>query len=161
MLHPRAAKRAFEAGASQLRAPVVARTQYRPPAPKYWPPQKKAQSSQANKGYHRAYSIALPSKGGVGQGNSKAPPNNQPCFNCNKTGHWSRNYPYPKKNNNQKQGNSNGHQGHVHYTTMEEIPSGEVVIASMFLVNHHPVVILFDSRASHSFMSPTFASKYD
>ena len=44
---------------------------------------------------------------------------------------------------------------------MEEIPSGEVVTAGMFLVNHHPTVILFDSRASHSFMSPTFASKYN
>ena len=44
---------------------------------------------------------------------------------------------------------------------MEEIPSGEVVTASMFLVNHHPAVILFDYGASHSIMSPTFASKYD
>ena len=49
----------------------------------------------------------------------------------------------------------------MHYTTMEEIPSSEVVMAGMFLVNHHPVVVLFDSGASHSFMSPTFASKYD
>ena len=44
---------------------------------------------------------------------------------------------------------------------MEEISSGEVVTASMFLVNHNPTVVLFDSGASHSFMSPTFASKYD
>ena len=51
--------------------------------------------------------------------------------------------------------------GYVHYTTMEEIPSSEVVIAGMFLVNHYPVVVLFDSRALDSFMSPTFASKYD
>ena len=49
----------------------------------------------------------------------------------------------------------------MHYTSMEEIPSGQVVTAGMFLVNHHLVVVLFDSRASHSFMSPTFASKYD
>ena len=44
---------------------------------------------------------------------------------------------------------------------MEEIPSSEVVTAGMFLVNHHPLVVLFDSGASYSFMSPTFASKYD
>ena len=153
-------KRAFEAGASQQRAPVVARTQYHPPTPKYRPPQKKAQPSQANKGYRRAYSIALPSKGGVGQGNSKAPPNNQPCFNCNKTGRWARECPYPKKNN-QKLAATNAPPGYVHYTTMEEIPSGKVVTASMFLVNHHPTVVLFDSGASHSFMSPTFASQYN
>ena len=75
--------------------------------------------------------------------------------------HWSRNCPYPKNNNNQKEGNSSGRQGHVHYTTMEEITSGKVVTAGMFLVNHHPAGILFDSGASHSFMSPIFASKYD
>ena len=49
----------------------------------------------------------------------------------------------------------------MHYTTMEEIRSSEVVPAGIFLVNHHPTAVLFDSGASHSFMSPTFASKYD
>jgi hypothetical protein len=44
---------------------------------------------------------------------------------------------------------------------MEEIPSREVIAAGMFLVNQHPAIILFDSRASHSFMSQTFASKND
>ena len=53
------------------------------------------------------------------------------------------------------------HPGYVHYTTMEEIPTGEVVTAGMFLVNKHPAIILFDSGASHSFMSQTFASKHD
>ena len=51
--------------------------------------------------------------------------------------------------------------GYVHYTTMEEIPSSEVVTTGMVLVNHYPAAVLFDSGASHSFMSPTFASKYD
>ena len=49
----------------------------------------------------------------------------------------------------------------MHYTTLEEIPSGEVVTMGTFLVNQHPVVVLFDSRASHSFMSQIFASKHD
>ena len=44
---------------------------------------------------------------------------------------------------------------------MEEIPAGKVVSASMFLVNKHPAIVLFDSGASHSFMSQTFASKHD
>ena len=38
---------------------------------------------------------------------------------------------------------------------------GEVVTAGMFLVNKHPTIVLFDSGASHSFMSQAFASKYD
>ena len=49
----------------------------------------------------------------------------------------------------------------MHYTTLEDIPLGEVVTAGTFLVNQHPIVVLFDSRASHSFMSQIFASKRD
>ena len=49
----------------------------------------------------------------------------------------------------------------MHYTTVEEVPTGEVVIAGMFLVNKHPAIVLFDSRASHSFMSQSFASRHD
>jgi len=49
----------------------------------------------------------------------------------------------------------------MYYTTLEEIPSGEVVTTGMFLVNQHPTDFLFDSGASHSFMSQTFASKHD
>ena len=44
---------------------------------------------------------------------------------------------------------------------MIEIPSGEVVTMGKFLVNQHPAIVLFDSGASHSFMSPAFASKYN
>ena len=49
----------------------------------------------------------------------------------------------------------------MHYTAIEEVPVGEVVTASMFLVNKHTAIVLFDSEASHSFMSQAFASKYD
>ena len=38
-------KRAYEAGASQSKAPIAMRPQFRPPAPKYRPPQKKVQTS--------------------------------------------------------------------------------------------------------------------
>ena len=49
----------------------------------------------------------------------------------------------------------------MHYTAVEEVPTAEVVTAGMFLINKHPAIVLFDSRASHSFMSQTFASKHD
>ena len=49
----------------------------------------------------------------------------------------------------------------MHYTAVEEIPVGEVVTAGMFLVNKHPTIVLFDSGASHSFMSQSFASRHD
>ena len=49
----------------------------------------------------------------------------------------------------------------MNYTDVEEIPIGEVVTTGMFLVNKHPTIVLFDSGASHSFMSQTFTSKHD
>jgi hypothetical protein len=41
-----------------------------------------------------------------------------------------------------------------------KIPSGKVVTAGKFLVHQHPAVVLFDSGALHSFISPMFASKF-
>jgi hypothetical protein len=49
--------------------------------------------------------------------------------------------------------------GHAIYTTMEEIPMGEEVLAGMFFLNEHPIIILFDSGASHDFISSTCAKK--
>jgi hypothetical protein len=42
---------------------------------------------------------------------------------------------------------------------MGEIPTGEEVLAGTFFLNEHPIVILFDSGASHDFMSFTYAKK--
>jgi predicted aspartyl protease len=36
---------------------------------------------------------------------------------------------------------------------------GEEVLAGMFFLNEHPVIILFDSGASHDFISSTCAKK--
>jgi hypothetical protein len=36
---------------------------------------------------------------------------------------------------------------------MEEIPTGEEVLTGTFFLNKHPIIILFDSGASHDFMS--------
>jgi hypothetical protein len=36
---------------------------------------------------------------------------------------------------------------------VEEIPTGEEVLASTFFLKEHPIIILFDSGASHDFMS--------
>ena len=43
--------------------------------------------------------------------------------------------------------------GRVNYTTLEDITDGTQVMTGMFFVNQHPVVVLFDSGASHTFIS--------
>jgi hypothetical protein len=133
---------------------MVAKTQYHLSAAniRYRPPQKK---NQTKTGFCKGYTIALP-KNTSRQGSSNAPPANIPCWNYNKTGHWAKNCPLPSKNAFQ----SNLRRGHAHFITIEEIPAGEVVTAGKFLVNNHPTVVLFDSGASHSFISASFASKF-
>jgi hypothetical protein len=42
---------------------------------------------------------------------------------------------------------------------MEEIPTGEEVLAGMLFLNEYPVIILFNSGASHDFMSSTSPKK--
>jgi hypothetical protein len=42
---------------------------------------------------------------------------------------------------------------------VEEIPTGDEVLAGTFFFNECPIIILFDSRASHDFISSTCAKK--
>jgi hypothetical protein len=63
---------------------------------------------------------------------------------------------------NQQRGWKNGPtpwSGHANYTTMEEVPTGEKVLAGTFFLNGCPIVVLFDSGASHDFMSSIYAKE--
>jgi hypothetical protein len=63
---------------------------------------------------------------------------------------------------NQQRGHQKGpapQTGHANYTTVEEIPTGEEVLAGTFYHNEHPIIILFDSGASYDFISSTCAKK--
>jgi hypothetical protein len=50
--------------------------------------------------------------------------------------------------------------GRINYTTMEDIPKGEQVLAGTFSLNGHPTTILFDSGASHDFISKACTQKH-
>jgi hypothetical protein len=49
--------------------------------------------------------------------------------------------------------------GRVNHTTVEDIPEGEEVLVGTFLLFGYPVIVLFDSGASHDFMSATCAKR--
>ena len=44
-------------------------------------------------------------------------------------------------------------QGKINFTTLAELPEGAPIMMGTFSINHKPAVILFDSGATHSFIS--------
>jgi len=60
---------------------------------------------------------------------------------------------------NQKQQVAHFKRGKVHYTTLEGIPEGAPVMTGMFSINDQPVTVLFDSGASHTFISKECATR--
>jgi hypothetical protein len=50
--------------------------------------------------------------------------------------------------------------GRIYYTQVATTPEGEPVMMGTFLVANHPAIILFDSGASHTFISKKFVEKH-
>jgi hypothetical protein len=50
-------------------------------------------------------------------------------------------------------------QGRVNLTTLSELPEGAPIMTGTFSINHHPIIVLFDTGATHSFVSAKFGTK--
>jgi hypothetical protein len=97
------------------------------------------------------------------------------CFNYGKSRHFINDCPYLRQNqsnNQQSSGSSKGNAatntagrntrktGRVYYTQVATTPEGEPVMMGMFLVANYPTIILFDSGASHTFISKRFVEQH-
>jgi hypothetical protein len=100
------------------------------------------------------------------------------CFNCGKSEHFIKDCPYLKQNKTnfqQNSGNSNQGKGNtanastgknfkkigrIYYTQVATTPEAEPVMMGTFLVANYRAVILFDSGASHTFISKNFVEKH-
>jgi hypothetical protein len=52
-------------------------------------------------------------------------------------------------------------QGKLNFTTMSDIPEGASVLTSTFSINDTPIKILFDSGATHSFISEKQMGRFE
>jgi predicted aspartyl protease len=50
--------------------------------------------------------------------------------------------------------------GRVNYTTMKVVPEGGHILVGTFSLNGHPIIILFDSGATHEFISKAYTQKH-
>jgi hypothetical protein len=88
------------------------------------------------------------------------------CFECGMMGHFAKKCPKKQSisatgNQSRPQAQQNYMYGKVNHVTSEEAQQAQDVILGMFLASSHPATVLFDSGASHSFISASFVAKYN
>jgi hypothetical protein len=88
-----------------------------------------------------------------------------PYFKCGMNGHLVRQCPNKMSaigagGQSRPQGQQNYTYGKVNHVTTEEAQQAQDVVLGMFLISSHPATVLFNSGASHSFISSSFVVKH-
>src|SRR5512136_3174747 len=85
------------------------------------------------------------------------------CFNCGDPGHYADKCPKPRRVKNAPAPNNSNvpaPKARVNHVAAAEAQNAPDVVLGTFPVNSIPATVLFDSGATHSFLSKSFASKH-
>jgi hypothetical protein len=153
-----------------------------PPSRAAPPPQRFASQAPRPNNPRRQYPSNRPSGGNFSGGNRNTfNPNNRSqgsgCYTCGQPGTFSKECPLKKpsapslsaRRPNQGQGRgpsgrnpktqAHNARGRLNHVTAEEAAKAPDVVLGTFLVNSIPARVLFDSGASHSFVTEYFVKK--
>jgi hypothetical protein len=88
-----------------------------------------------------------------------------PSFKCRMNGHLVRQCPNKLSasgvgGQSRPQGQQNYTYDKINHVTTEEAQQAQDVVLGMILASSHPATVLFDSGASHSFISSSFVVKH-
>jgi hypothetical protein len=102
---------------------------------------------------------------------------NRRCYSCGEQGHYANQCPNLRTHVNQPAiatpaptrgakyvpvaAKQNYARGRVNHVAVEEAQEAPDVVIGVFLVNNTSAVVLFDSRASHSFISAAYFGKHN
>ena len=115
--------------------------------------QEHKESRHHASGHHHHHSDSAPEKKDMSQ---------VKCFNCGKMGHYRSTCtekPREDKHQGGRKPNPFG-KAKLNHVSAEEAYESQDVVVGTFLVNSNPAVILFDTGASHSFISQSWVQKH-
>jgi hypothetical protein len=139
----------------------VQRPSFQTSRPQQQPPRPNGQQPSRQSMQQGPRSNAPTTHGAPPQGNRTG----GACFKCGLTSHFAWQCPTQSTtagagNQVKPQGQQNLMHGRVNHMTSEEAQQAPDVVLGMFLASSHPATILFDSAASHSFISSSFMVKH-